>query len=91
MIGQVENRRFVGDSTVIDAQFTLVVERVGDRGRQLTRIAFFPVSALVGQLQRHMVGSLYTFGLPVYFVKPLQPTVQMIWAIITSQGVFHLI
>ncbi len=88
VVGKVDRRGLVGGCRVLDLELVFVGHGEGNAHRQVPRIAFLAVGAAVGHLDRYrVVGPEWLFGLPDDLVKPLDPAVQRVGAVVGGQRI----
>jgi len=76
VVGQVEHGRFVGAGLVVDAQFVVVGQAIGDFGGQIARETHLAVGREVGQGYANRILVLGFPGLPDFLVETFGAAVQ---------------
>ena len=88
VVGEVYRGRLVGGGEVVDSQFVIVGERVGDLHLQAAGVTFLAVRARVAEGNRRAGLAPAHAGGPNFFVDSLGAAMQMIGIVVDGQGVF---
>src|SRR5688500_11694063 len=81
MVGEINDRVFVGGRVVVNAQFVFFVQRIINSDFQVSRVILFTIVAKILEVQTGR-----PFGrLPNALVETLFPAVQMVFAIVLSK------
>jgi hypothetical protein len=81
VVGEVEHRGFVGGGRVVDVQFVVVVQAIGDLGVQVAGEAHFTVLGQIAQLHPTEL-VLDRFGFPHPLVETLGAAMQRVGTIV---------
>src|SRR5690348_3289907 len=87
MIGDIEDRVFIGGGGIIDAELVGFGERVNNAGGEIARIAFLAVLAEISEFEGFGGGSGDVLGGPDAFVEALSAAVKAVLAVILRQSI----
>src|ERR1041385_7713612 len=85
MLREVDRRRLVGRSLVIDDELVLVVERIRDRSFECSRISFFAIGTRVAERDATGNGVGTRLSLPEHLVKSFESTVQRVRRVVDRE------
>ena len=89
VIGQIEHGRLlVCRCFVVDCQFIVVVQGVGNHRLEGSGIPFLAIRAGIGEFHTRCFIILERFSLPEFFHEVIDPTVQMMGAVVGCDLVF---
>ena len=84
MVGQIEDRRFVSHSTIIDVQLR-TLQSVDDLDTECPGIVFLTIPTDIGQTYATGLLILKNFRMPDFLIKPPDSSVQVVLPVVLSE------
>ena len=91
MVGQVDRSGLIGGRLIIDPEFIVIGERIGDVDVEISWVSFFSVGAQVVEFDGDSIGGFDFSGVPDAFVETFIAAMQVVGAIICGESILFSI